>query len=138
MSDIEDRLTASRTALMTAIAGLDEQSFRARPGEGEWSTAHILAHLFIVESMALDKKRPFDDQDAADPESALVRRMTVPQVIHGLVAKRRANLQKLASLEEKGAVTVETIEGFAAHEEEHARNIADLREQLARPKANVP
>jgi hypothetical protein len=137
MSDIEDRLNRSRDELMQAIEGMDEPAFRARPTPGEWSVAHILAHLFIVESMLLDRRPPFDDEDARDPESAFVRRMTVPQLIHGLVAKRRENLKKLDGATANGLATVEALEGFAQHEEGHARNIADLRASLAQPKATV-
>jgi hypothetical protein len=134
---ISERLDGSRRAVLDAMSGMSEQEFRARGPAGERSVAHILAHLFIVESMLLDKTPPFDEADAADPEGAFARRMTVPQLIHGLVAKRRENLQKLEEATTTGLATVEALEGFAQHEEGHARDIANLRANLAQSKATV-
>lgn len=53
MSAIDRRLALlrdRRAKLVAEVDGLLEPQFSTAPGEGEWSAAHVLEHLWIVES----------------------------------------------------------------------------------------
>ena len=48
-------LDSSRSELMNAIEGLDEEGFRRRPQRGEWTAAEVLAHLLETERSLLNE-----------------------------------------------------------------------------------
>ena len=139
---------------MEAIAGLDEEGFRARPAPGEWSPAEVLAHLLLDEAKLLeyagaalqaDAAIPFitDEERETHAEDA-ARRMPVPQIVHGLLARRRDTLALLERLTPEqldrpvrhpayGDVRVARLfQHVAEHEEEHAHQIRTVRERTGR------
>ena len=141
---------------MDAIAGLDEEGFRARPRSGEWTAEEVLTHLFITERNSTDRAQrvliednPFvawigDEELQEQARSA--QRMPVPQIVHGLLAQRRIVLGLLAPLspqqlgrpyrhERRGDLTAGWLfQRIGEHEEEHAGQIRALRAQEAAPR----
>lgn len=150
---INDRLEASRDALMEAMAGLDEEGFRARPELSEWSAAEVLAHLLHTETVQMERvdKALVEEGFTATPvtqeqrheEAKLAQRMPVPQLLHGLLAQRRDTLRRFDRLSQpelsqpfhhpsRGELTVAWLfQHTAEHEEEHAAEIRALRELAA-------
>jgi uncharacterized damage-inducible protein DinB len=148
------RLAQSRRSLMDAIAGLDEEGFRLRPREGEWTAAEVLAHILSTERIFIDRAHKAVEQGGCEviPVSDAVReehlgmakRMPVPQIIHGLLAQRRDTLGFVESVSEAGLACIirhpvrgeQTarwqIEHVIEHEEEHA---GQIRVQRAQPAA---
>lgn len=142
---------------MDAIAGLDEEGFRLRPREGEWTAAEILAHLWAAEGLYVGRVEAAlttDDllvtvRDEAERESdaKLAQRVPVPQIIHGLLAQRRDTLRRLRELSpeqlgrrlrhpQHGDVTIAWLfQRLAEHEEEHAEQIRSQRAQPAARQA---
>jgi uncharacterized damage-inducible protein DinB len=143
------RLKNARKALMDAVAGLDEAGFRRRPDPTAWSAAEVLAHLFTTEGIMLERARaalaqsgyvvtPLSD-DERDRGRLQAQRMAVPQIVHGLLARRRDTERTLAGLSEQelartlrhsrwGERTVAWLfERAAEHEAEHAGQIRALR-----------
>jgi len=135
---------------MTAISGLDDTAFRARPEPAAWTPAEVLAHLLSVERARLEQVRQvlaqdnafvrWIDDDKVDQEvRAAAKRMPVPQIVHGLLAQRRAVVGLLETLstqqlerryqhERRGEHTAGWLfYRMAEHESEHARQIASLR-----------
>ena len=153
--DLRERLERSRKSLMEAVAGLDEEGFRARPAPSEWTAAEVLAHLLHIEGvhMARGQTASTEDGFVATPvtdeecreQARLAQRMPVPQILHGLLAQRRDTLRLLERLSEqqltraffhpeRGQLTIAQIfERAAAHEEEHAAQIRALRTGAAAP-----
>jgi len=137
-------LEASRGSLMKSIAGLDEAAFRARPAAGR-SPAEVLAHLLVTEEEALALARADPAPADSDDEGRLAQRTVVPQIIHGLLARRRESARLLdeGSPNELGrrlghprwgALSVAGLfQRLAAHESEHAGELAASREQKTAP-----
>jgi uncharacterized damage-inducible protein DinB len=140
---------------MDAIAGLDEEGFRARPAGGGWTVAEVLAHLLddeprlladVEAALGADRApfsaNPDDEREKRAKDAA--QRMPVPQVLHGLLARRRDTLGRLESLPAEGlerpaghaAYGSTTVEGLfahiAAHELEHAAQIQTIRAETGR------
>ncbi len=134
---------------MDAIAGLDEEGFRARLGTSAWSVAEILAHLLDYEQLwaaraesALDKDgfvitpRPEGERD---PHLELARRQPVPQIVHGLLGQRRTTSRLLDDLSPEQLHRTFShprlgehdlawlFQRLAEHEDEHAQQIRALR-----------
>jgi hypothetical protein len=152
-AELVTRLEQSRRALMDAIAGLDEEGFRLRPREGEWTAAEVLAHLLANEQglteiarLALTQERPgvqSRGEAQREVEAKSAQRMPVPQILHGLLAQQRDTMKLLEPLEPGhlqrtavhsrfGEVSVGwLIERIAEHVEEHAGQIRAQRAQPA-------
>lgn len=152
-TELTERLERSRTSLMEAIAGMDEEGFRRRTLSGEWCAAEALAHLLAHEQRfmwlageALAKDRPSvqsrgEGQQIEEAKAA--QRMLVPQIVHGLLAQRRESLQLLAGLSSEqlarslvhsrlGEVDVGWLfQRIVDHETEHAAQIASIRAEAA-------
>jgi hypothetical protein len=139
---------------------MDEPSFRARRAEGEWSATEVLAHLLATEGILTERARHALTQDgyvaarvtAEEPDEqarSMAKRLPVPQILHGLLAQRRDTLRLLAPLTSEALARAffhprlgeQNVAGLfqhlADHDEEHARNIRDLRAHLAQSKATV-
>jgi hypothetical protein len=148
-TELVARLERSRQSLMDAISSLDEEGFRARPQQGEWSIAETLAHLLTTERISLERARIVLVQDnpeirwiedeALNDLARSAQRMPVPQVIHGMLAQRRDVTVLLESLspdqlarpyrhERLGDHTDAWLFArMAEHEDEHAEEIASRR-----------
>jgi hypothetical protein len=153
-AELVARLEQSRRSLMDAIAGLDEEGFRLRPREGEWTAAEVLAHILMTEHVfagraraVLEQENPplasiSDEERSGHARSA--RRMPVPQIVHGLLAQRRDVVGLLEPLspqqlrrpfrhERRGDLAAGWLfQRIAEHEKEHAEQI---RAQRAQPAA---
>lgn len=133
---------------MDAVAGMDEEGFRARPEQGAWNVAEVLAHLLAAETMYMRWVEAGEivlaQPNALDEDTRrLAQRMSVPQVLHGLAAQRRSTLQLLERLppetlarplryEKPEQVPASWLfQKSAVHEEEHAGQIRTLRGQPA-------
>jgi hypothetical protein len=138
---------------MDAIAGLDEAGFRARPAGASWTAAEVLTHLLPTEWLFTERARAgltmpgYEITSSTDAQRTehldLAKRMAVPQIVHGLLAQRRSTRTLLAGLAPddlarplrhawRGEITVGWLfEHIAEHEEEHARQIRELRETMA-------
>ncbi len=149
------RLETSRATLMGAVAGLDDEGFRGRSGTGGWTAAEILAHLLDMERVLMiwaHEAISADDvvvapicDDERLEQAALARRMAVPQLIHGLFARRRDTARFLAGLSDLelarplfhpdwGSLTVGMLfQRIAEHEEAHASQIKALRVEAIAP-----
>jgi hypothetical protein len=144
------RLNESRDALMAAITGLDEATFRARTSAGDWTPGEVLTHLLAVERARLEQVRTvlaqdnafvrwIDDEELDQQTRAAAQRMPVPQIVHGLLAQRRDVVDLLATLsqeqlerlyqhERRGEHTAGWLfQRMAEHEFEHAEQIRSLR-----------
>jgi hypothetical protein len=145
------RLEQSRRSLMDAIAGLDEEGFRLRPREGEWTAAEVLAHILMTEHIFAGRARAVlaqenppvasisDEERSGHARSA--QRMPVPQIVHGLLAQRRDVVGLLKPLspqqlrrpfrhERRGELAAGWLfQRLAEHEEEHAEQIRSQRVQ---------
>lgn len=146
---LSHRLQSSRTALMDAITGMDDTSFRARTEPGVWTPAELLAHLLSTERIFIDRARRTVERDdytvtpvADDIRSehiGMAQRMPVPQLVHGLLAQRRDTASFVASLSDedlartlnhpvRGEQTASwQIEHAIEHEMEHAAEIQARR-----------
>ncbi len=134
---------------MDAVAGLDDEGFRSRSHVGSWTVAEVLAHLLEMERILMRWAQealinadvlftPVTDEDRRE-QANLARRMAVPQLIHGLLARRRDTAHSLNGLSQPelarplrhsswGACTVTTLfQRVAEHEAEHAEQIRALR-----------
>lgn len=166
-TSVGERLEASRQALMDAIAGLDEEGFRARPTPGEWTAAEVLAHLLADEAKLLvdtqpalegvdvavevtpDEGREKLAKDAAQSAAQSAASGPVPQILHGLLAVRRDTLRRIEALPADqlgrpvrnaayGDTTVARLfEHIAEHEEEHATQIRTIRAQTGRNRRDT-
>jgi uncharacterized damage-inducible protein DinB len=152
-TELTERLERSRAALMEAIAGMDEESFRRRTLSGEWCAAEALAHLLAHEQRILFLIRTALTEDNPEVQSRgeqahvdgakAAQRMLVPQIVHGLLAQRRETLQLLASLSPEqlartlqhsrlGEMSVRALlRKVVDHETEHAAQIASIRMEAA-------
>ncbi|MEX1253751.1 MAG: DinB family protein [Dehalococcoidia bacterium] len=159
-TSVGEKLEASRQALMDAIAGLDEEGFRARPTAGEWTAAEVLAHLLADEpgvvasaqaalgggTITLDAT-PDDEREQQAKDAA--QRMPVPQILHGLLAARRDTVRRVEALSPgqlagrvrhpaRGDTTVSRLfEHIAEHEEDHAAQIRTMRAQTGRNRRDT-
>lgn len=146
------RLAEGRRSLMDAIAGLDEEGFRRRAAQGEWTVAETLAHLLEVERfLTAQIKQARSDGSPSIPSrtdeqrnaaAKQAQRMPVPQIVHALLAQRRDTLRQLDGMPEEqlaralrhprwGEVDVRWLfQHIAAHEAEHAAQIQALRERI--------
>ncbi len=157
---LSDRLETSRQALMDAIAGLDEEGFRARPASGDWTAAEVMSHLLHDEPELLEYARAALEEDdvAVAPTTSseretqareVARRMPVPQIIHGLLACRRDTLALLDRLTPAqlgrpvrhsgyGDVSVARLfQHIAEHEEQHAVHVRAIRARTGRNPQNA-
>ena len=149
------RLETSRATLMDAVAGLDDEGFRGRSGTSGWTAAEILAHLLDMERVLMIWAHeaigaddavvaPIGDDERFE-QAALALRMAVPQLIHGLLARRRDTARFLARLSDLelarplshpdwGSLTVGMLfQRIAGHEEAHASQIKALRVEAIAP-----
>ncbi len=139
---------------MDAIGGLDEEGFRLRPREGEWTAAEVLTHILMTEHVFADRARAVLAQDGLlvasitdqerSEQARSAQRMPVPQIVHGLLAQRRDVLGLLEPLspqqlrrpfrhERRGELAAGWLfQRIAEHEEEHA---GQIRAQRAQPAA---
>lgn len=157
-ADLLAQLENSRRSLMDAIAGLDEEGFRARPEPGAWTAAEVLAHLFSTERIFIDRARQAVEHegysvtpvsnDVRQEHLGMAKRMPVPQIIHGLLSQRRDTLAFIGSLSAddlastvshpvRGEQTARwQIEHVIEGEEEHAAQIRAQRAQPARGRGD--
>lgn len=134
---------------MDAVAGMDDEGFRDRSAVGRWTAAEVLAHVLEMERVLMAwAAEAISTDDVAvtavtdeerHAQAGLAKRMSVPQVIHGLLARRRDTSHLLEGLSESvlerplfhpewGALSVAMLfERVAEHEETHACQIKALR-----------
>ena len=159
-TSVSKRLEASRQALMDAIAGLDEEGFRARPRPGEWTATEVLAHLLADEPKLLAYAQPAlgaddiaveatPDEDREQQARDAAQRLPVPQILHGLLAARRDTMRLLEGLSAgelarpvrhaaHGGTTVGRLfQHMAEHEEAHATQIRTIRAQTGRNRRDT-
>jgi len=152
-TELGARLLASRTKLMSAVAGMSDIALRARPRSGAWTPAELLAHLLSTEGIFINRARkavqersysvtPVSD-DVREEHLHMAKRMPVPQIVHGLLAQRRDTMQFIESLSandltrtlqhpERGEQTaLWQIEHVIEHEFEHAEELHARRETPA-------
>lgn len=143
-------LQASRDRLFASIRGLSEEQFRHVPAGETFSIATHLAHLLRIERVftergraAVTQEEPFIASTSVknDDDPALAQHLAVPQIIHGMLNVRReldalisacdeAALGRAIVHERIGRMTVAEIAvKMAAHEEEHAGDVARLVRQ---------
>jgi uncharacterized damage-inducible protein DinB len=158
---ISERLDSSRRAVLDAISGMSEQEFRARAAPGEWSVAEVLAHVLATERILTERARNALTQDGyvatrvteEEPDEqakSMAKRLPVPQILHGMLAQRRDTLRLLAPLTPESLArtflhprfgernVAGLFQHLADHDEEHARQITELRSVLTKPEAAVP
>jgi uncharacterized damage-inducible protein DinB len=144
-------LHGSRERLFAAIRGLSEEQFRYVPAGETYAIATHLAHLLRIERVfaeraraALSEHEPSVPSTAVknDDDPALAQHLAVPQIIHGMLNARReldallagcdeASLGRAIVHERIGRMTIADIAvKMAAHEEEHAAEIAKLVRQV--------
>jgi uncharacterized damage-inducible protein DinB len=159
-TSVGEKLEASRQALMDAIAGLDEEGFRARPASGEWTAAEVLAHLLADEPKLLVYAQAAleagdiaveatSDEDREKLAKDAAQRVPVPQILHGLLAARRDTLGQLEALSPEqlarpvrqaahGGTTVGRLfQHIAEHEGAHATQIRTIRAQTGRNRRDT-
>jgi hypothetical protein len=157
ISQLRTNLEASREALFGLVRGLTEEQFRYRPASAEWTIATHLAHLLRIERLFTERAALALRKDGAsvtstgvtnEDEPALAQHLAVPQIIHGMLAARRAleatlddggegALERAIQHERFGRMTVLQIaEKMATHEREHAESVRRLAE-AAKASAGV-
>lgn len=152
---IGGQLETSKTTLTDAVAGLDEEGFRGRPDAGGWTVAEVLAHLLEMERVLMSWAHeaisaddvvvtPVSDDERRE-QARSARRMAVPQLIHGLLARRRDTARFLEGLSEPelarpllhpdwGSLSVAMLfQRSVEHEEAHANQIKALRVEVEAP-----
>ena len=158
MTDVEalhDALQGSRRHLFESLRGLTEEQFRAPADGSGWSIAVHLGHLLRCERMLVERSHRALDADEPriastgitnDDDPGLTQHLAVPQIIHGLQASRRdlevllkragdSGLDRGIVHQRQGRVTVRAmVEKMAAHEQEHAADVAALARQAARSR----
>jgi hypothetical protein len=120
MSTLDRGLTLvrdRRARLLAEVDGLLEPQFSAVPGEGEWSTAHVLEHLWIVESYTTKTLQGVIDGRIPGERRLLYRIWSIPpQIVARPVFKVR---------------TIRRVTPAAAPEREDVlERLAQSREQL--------
>jgi hypothetical protein len=75
------KLDSAHLDLLNTVAALDDDNFRRRPGDGEWSVAQIAHHLFLVETSVL---RALERGERRPPESFSLAQRIKPVSIVGL------------------------------------------------------
>ncbi len=149
VSQLSTGLQDSRERLFASLACLNEEQFRFAPAATSWNIAVHLAHLLRCERMLADRCRSALASDEPriastgitnDADPGLAQRLAVPQVIHGMQASRRDVEQVLDASEHSldraivherlGRITIgEMLAKIAAHEAEHAAEVASLARQ---------
>jgi uncharacterized damage-inducible protein DinB len=66
VNKIKDRLTAARSRLLSAVAGLDDARWDWRPGDGRWSARLTLAHVGSAQWSHLEVARRVVDGQTVD------------------------------------------------------------------------
>ncbi len=145
---------------MDAIAGMDEEAFRARRRSGEWNGAEVLAHVLAVETLLAERAENAltregyvatraTEEELDEQARRMAQRMPVPQILHGLLAQRRDTLRLLGGLSPSdlsrtfqhprlGEHNVAGIfEHLAEHDREHGEQIAALRREPAPRQTTV-
>jgi uncharacterized damage-inducible protein DinB len=151
-------LRASRARLYAPLRGLTEERFRIATGDEAWPIAAYLAHLLRTErvfteraQLAMREEEPSVPSTRVenDEDPGLAQRMAVPQMIHGLQAVRReleelllaaddAALERALIHERLGRMTVaELAAKMAAHEDEHAADVARVAASLPSTKRTI-
>ena len=147
---IRSGLLGSRERLLASIRGLSEEQFRYVPSGARWSIAAHLAHLLRIERIFTERARAALTQHEPlvastdvknDDDPALAQHLAVPQMIHGMLNVRRELDALLATCDEPelaraivherfGRMTIAEIAvKMAAHEDEHAAEVAKLVRQ---------
>ncbi|MPZ47859.1 MAG: DUF664 domain-containing protein [Dehalococcoidia bacterium] len=155
VDELKAALAAERERLLSAIGGVSEQQFKKRPDASPddprpWCIAEVLAHLLHDElvwsrrvelALAQDGApvEPTNRTAAADAVKA-GRQAPVPQLIHGLLAARRAlerhldaaaaidALQRGVSHPGRGGLSIAwMVNKTVEHEREHVAQIETLR-----------
>jgi len=158
-------LQAGRERLFAVVSGVTEQEFKRRPptepgADGPvWCIAEVLAHLLQQEKLRVERIAAALEQDGAtitpsnDEEhyeaARAGRASPVPQLIHGLLASRRAiekllegataidgGLERSVIHPKLGRQTIAWMlrEKVIAHEEEHAQQIEAIKIALSEVK----
>lgn len=99
-ASIRRQLRESREQLLTSIRGVTEEQFKRRPSEGSRCIAELLALQLISEKLRAERIRQalehsgsevtLSDPEAQAQQARMGRVAPVPQLIHGLLAARRA------------------------------------------------
>ncbi len=151
VSQLRSGLQGSRERLFASIRGLSEEQFRFVPAGETYAIATHLAHLLRIERVfteraaaALSEHEPVVGSTSVknDDDPGLAQHLAVPQIIHGMLNARRALDGLLAGCDERalyravvhervGRMTIADIAvKMAAHEDEHAAEIAKLVRQV--------
>lgn len=145
VAELRSGLDTSHERLFRPIRGLTEEQFRVVLDPGGWSIAVHLAHLLRVERAFLDQlaiarsgPEPYigKSRDANGDDPALAQHLAVPQIVHGMLAARRAFVSLLDDASSSrvavhhelfGRMTIEDVAAkLAEHEREHAGEIERL------------
>lgn len=141
-------LQAGRERLLGVVSGVGEAQFKRRPepsdaaGRAGWCIAEVLAHLLASEQRAATRveallagdagPEPVPEAERAE-EARQGRASPVPQLIHGLLAARRA-LERSLTAQGRGAlpagVRATVREDVIEHEAEHTAQIEGIRAAL--------
>lgn len=123
---------------MNAIAGLDEEGFRARGSAGASTVAELLAALLLTEQRLAEHTQSTTRtvESSEEERRTLAKRTAVPQVIHGLLARRRET-QRLVerSASEQLAPLAQTVQRIVEYEGEQVARIRELRAGRITPPA---
>ena len=90
--ELIDSLSKLPVLLPVVLRGVDAQSARVRPAEGEWSTVEVVGHLVDVEERALMRIALIQEQDNPeltpyDPDALVIERGYQDQPLDPLVEK---------------------------------------------------
>ena len=152
--------------MLAVVSGVTEQDFKRRPPSmpdaerAPWCIAEVLAHLLQQEKLRAERIEAALERDGASItpstdeehfEAARAGRASpVPQLVHGLLASRRAIeklLERAAAIEsglDRGvmhpALGRQTVawmlrEKVIEHEDEHAQQIETIKIALSETKA---
>ena len=165
---IKEQLAGTRRRLLRAIEGVTEEQFRRRPDvtpsdASPWCIAEVLAHLLAYERIEAERIALALERDGAeivpsppewhDETARAGRRVPVPQIIHGLLASRRAIeqlLERAAGTEgsldravthprrDRDTIRWMAREKLIDHEAEHAAQIEALRPAVGAPPLLEP
>lgn len=123
----------TRSRLLAEVAGLSEDAFALRPSPKEWSAAHVLEHLAILEERLVQHFRKMaagtapatvsllDRARCLPPRLVVSRRIRIraPRVVApGIPGSKQALLERLAS---------SRAELLAFIEETRGRDLSSLR-----------
>ena len=150
--DLIRRYEEGITAVEQAVQNIPAAVLDRPPGPGKWTIRQLIGHLADADLVAAVRMRFI----AAEPGSPLkafdqdkwaaslgYQHLTPEQVLAEFRAIRRITAAMLRSLpaaawdqtgkhEERGEVTLrQMVESYAGHAEHHARQIVELKRQLA-------